>query len=592
MQQPTCTDAIELLGQVLATPGRLETEDQLRLARLALEIGQTLSTLPVDDPRTALLLAGLAESLHHSSTRLQIQSAHLVETTQAHTLEADELEELRICEQRGTLPELQQPPRRCTGRATCKDPAALLSAWLTIDGFAAQRRIDDAHYVIGQFDMHANPRGPQFTRIAQRFHDKTCPPQQALNVARRLAKLETRSADESELPGATALTSSGKLVEKAADELLDEPDLRTRTSELNKLFKAARTQRLTQDPSVEAGLFRLGEKHGLQRYELLVQASDAEVLESLIVQADNPRTKAGSASRQPVPDGTAAAPSEYPDFLTPAEANLGLWKPMREPSVGQRRLKALLNLLQFDLRKLSTGAARQCAEGEQDLADGTAETPNPDDVPTQSPATSPVESPDPSALVRPTVIVHLKLDELLGLADSAGVTEHGLNLRAAELRQVLAKAQIIPMVLGSRGEVLDIGRAGRQFPRAMRRAIKARDRGCVVPGCTVPVELCEIHHIQWWSRGGPTSVANGMCVCKTHHMDIHAGLITALPNHGLPMVILPRYQDPEQKPRRNRINQRAFELSATEPRAPEAPPIVTVDPGATADGTGRSPSTE
>jgi hypothetical protein len=31
----------------------------------------------------------------------------------------------------------------------------------------------------------------------------------------------------------------------------------------------------------------------------------------------------------------------------------------------------------------------------------------------------------------------------------------------------------------------------------------------------------EVHHITWWSKGGPTSVSNGILVCWYHHKVIH-----------------------------------------------------------------------
>jgi hypothetical protein len=45
---------------------------------------------------------------------------------------------------------------------------------------------------------------------------------------------------------------------------------------------------------------------------------------------------------------------------------------------------------------------------------------------------------------------------------------------------LLCDADIVPVVLGGRGEVLDVGRAMRTATPAIRRAVTARDKGCAV----------------------------------------------------------------------------------------------------------------
>ena len=53
---------------------------------------------------------------------------------------------------------------------------------------------------------------------------------------------------------------------------------------------------------------------------------------------------------------------------------------------------------------------------------------------------------------------------------------------------------IIPAVLGSSSQVLDMGTAVRLFPSTIRRAITLRDRGCTFPGCDRPATWCDAHH--------------------------------------------------------------------------------------------------
>ncbi|MFB0836358.1 DUF222 domain-containing protein, partial [Arthrobacter halodurans] len=66
------------------------------------------------------------------------------------------------------------------------------------------------------------------------------------------------------------------------------------------------------------------------------------------------------------------------------------------------------------------------------------------------------------------------------------------------IRRLACGADLIPVVLGTAGQVLDAGRAARLFSEDQHRVLYARDRGCTAPGCTVPAAGCEAHHVRWW----------------------------------------------------------------------------------------------
>lgn len=57
----------------------------------------------------------------------------------------------------------------------------------------------------------------------------------------------------------------------------------------------------------------------------------------------------------------------------------------------------------------------------------------------------------------------------------------------------------------------------RVFTGATRRAIEIRDRQCSHPYCDRPARYCQIDHIQPYSQGGPTTQANGRCLCSFHN---------------------------------------------------------------------------
>jgi hypothetical protein len=48
-----------------------------------------------------------------------------------------------------------------------------------------------------------------------------------------------------------------------------------------------------------------------------------------------------------------------------------------------------------------------------------------------------------------------------------------------------------------------------------------RDGGCAVVGCDAPPGMTHAHHPNPWSKGGVTSVENGISLCGPHHRTAH-----------------------------------------------------------------------
>ena len=164
--------------------------------------------------------------------------------------------------------------------------------------------------------------------------------------------------------------------------------------------------------------------------------------------------------------------------------------------------------------------------------------------------------------LRPQVMVTIDyrdlLDRLGGAYSStrapgsdAGTLMFTGPITASTVRKIACDADIIPIVLGGQGRILDIGRASRVFPPHIRRAITARDRGCAFPQCTIPAPWCEAHHIDYWSRGGSTGTSNGTLLCSHHHHLIHKEQWTIQMRSGVPWFIPPPHLDPRRVPRRN-----------------------------------------
>jgi hypothetical protein len=98
----------------------------------------------------------------------------------------------------------------------------------------------------------------------------------------------------------------------------------------------------------------------------------------------------------------------------------------------------------------------------------------------------------------------------------------GAAVTPATMRRLTCDAAIVPMVLGSESEPLDVGRRTRTIPAALRRAIERRDGRCTWPGCHAPVSWCDAHHDIHWADGGDTSLANCRLLCRRHHTATHA----------------------------------------------------------------------
>lgn len=76
---------------------------------------------------------------------------------------------------------------------------------------------------------------------------------------------------------------------------------------------------------------------------------------------------------------------------------------------------------------------------------------------------------------------------------------------------------------------LAVGRTARTATPAQRRALAARDRGCIIPGCRIPAESCQAHHITEWARGGATDIDNLVLICWAHHRQVDLRMWTIRP---------------------------------------------------------------
>lgn len=127
---------------------------------------------------------------------------------------------------------------------------------------------------------------------------------------------------------------------------------------------------------------------------------------------------------------------------------------------------------------------------------------------------------------RPRLVVTVSYDALRSRLLDLALLDSGVTISPATARRLACDAEILPVVMGSRGEVLDIGQVTRTWNAATRRAAWLEQQGrCAFPGCRN--RCVDLHHLVWWSHGGRTSLDNAAWVCSFHHWLAHDGGWTA-----------------------------------------------------------------
>ncbi len=142
----------------------------------------------------------------------------------------------------------------------------------------------------------------------------------------------------------------------------------------------------------------------------------------------------------------------------------------------------------------------------------------------------------------PFTIMVTMTEQALREGIGQATTMDGSTIPATQLRRIACDAGIIPTVLGSEGEVLDMGCRDRTAPPKLRRRLIARDQGCAHPDCDKPPSLTQAHHIQHHANGGLTTEDNMVLLCAYHHTLIHNTEWKVHIQHGKPQFTPPRYR--------------------------------------------------
>ena len=588
---------IELTAGTRGAPGHhVSPDDELRALleaqALVRDLGRSIAAR-TKSPVQAVLFAQLAEDSHRTAVHTQLLAADTARRTLAHELPQETFTRITAIhdnpapyvERTVLLPE--DPATVPTGRPVFKDTTAMLTGLLHISFFVARERMRSTDRLLPGTDHDGTPTPPKFPVLAGDLANGTADPGQIGAAARKLDELAPHINQRPE-PARLA----GELEEQVAESVRRE-DPRT-TAKLLAGIQTALEQGVPEVPEeilrAKTGLFYRGTTGGIGEFLLRTMPRDTEALLALCASTDNPKTKAGDrdgllaqalatttttgtgagapttsneagtngSNGQPGTTDQSGTSSGFPDFLTDPATGAPLTDPdtIRKLSLDPEGLGNPGSLFAGNGTttvgggRFDPGTLNATAYGGDGLTPPQRHLQGL--VNLIRAAGQPRTGKKTIGLPSPKTLVIATLDELRGLAGTHGITSRGQKLTPAELRQGLCNGGVVPAVMGGKSQILDLGQEERFFPDYMREIILGIYGGCIMPGCTVPPEHCEIDHDDEWANGGTTRVNDGRPFCSGHHHAKHTGLIDVVrDDDGLFSVILPKFMDPEQKPRRN-----------------------------------------
>ncbi|MEP6478965.1 MAG: DUF222 domain-containing protein [Rhodoglobus sp.] len=112
----------------------------------------------------------------------------------------------------------------------------------------------------------------------------------------------------------------------------------------------------------------------------------------------------------------------------------------------------------------------------------------------------------------------------------------------------LCDTGVIGVRFDDNGSCIDLGREQRLFSERQRIAMAVRDGGCLFLDCARPPSFCEAHHINQWKRDtGRTDLADGVLLCRYHHLLLHNNGWQITRSGAQYELVPPSAVDPEQR---------------------------------------------
>ena len=471
----------------------------------------------LQDPQVVAECVGLFEDLSRTVEQLQVTGAHAVE-------------------QQDIADSLGRDPGNPESKSEFRDAADYLRARLRISRSEALRRIRVGAGTMPQTLISGGEAPPKYEHLAAGLAESEIGGTAATLIHDTLERIRPVAAPDD------LAAMEQQLTRQAAEADLDTLRIVARSWEaaIDPDGREPSTEQLT----AQQGVFVKGKRWGLHRLEVCATDEQYEHLITAMNTATNPRLQTTFGSEAGGLRATDSSPGHLTDADT-GEAGAAATGPAAEagsagetgpvpgwpsPTRPQLLLQGLVGACQIALftDKLPSAGGH-----------------------------------------RPQVMVTIDYQDLVKQIGTSGRAVFTGLITPRTVRKMACDADLIPIVFGGKGEVLDIGRAQRLFTPAQRRALVARDKGCAFPGCTMPAHWTEAHHIRFWKKHkGRTSVANGVLLCSFHHHLVHAGDWIIESIDGIPWFIPPAYIDPSQVPRRNRYRFPPVLKRAKQPAVP------------------------
>jgi hypothetical protein len=100
------------------------------------------------------------------------------------------------------------------------------------------------------------------------------------------------------------------------------------------------------------------------------------------------------------------------------------------------------------------------------------------------------------------------------------------GLRPAVTREALrrlASDADLQLIIKDRGQIVGVTAPTATIPARVRAAVAARDQGCRFPGCRMPIQFTDCHHVKPREDHGPTIISNLVALCRRHHTAVTEG---------------------------------------------------------------------
>ncbi len=123
----------------------------------------------------------------------------------------------------------------------------------------------------------------------------------------------------------------------------------------------------------------------------------------------------------------------------------------------------------------------------------------------------------------PATTTKAKVEAIIIIDGDTATTINGEPLDPTTAAVLTCDAWCHPIIIDpTTGTPLFAGRGTRYATPDQRRALIARDGGCVFPGCDTPASWCDAHHIIPWEHGGTTDLDTLALLCRRHHGYAHS----------------------------------------------------------------------